>query len=161
MCPPDLSGTCPASTESWAAAPEHQSSKNVIYTETTLRAPCRLGGRAESLGWHLPTAQPIAVPGTATPRPHRGQPGLVGGSWPWQDRSFELCSVDGSVGQEPAVAQCHGGAVGLSICRCSHLASLPAAWLLPARHIRLGRGSAAQWQRSSWGQAEARAGATC
>lgn len=161
VCPPDLPGIFPASTESWEAAPGHQGSKNVIYTKRALTASCTPGGRAESPDWHLPTAQPIALPGTAAPRPCRGQPGLVGGSWPWRDRSPELCSGDGSIGQELAVARCHGGAVGFNICRRSHLASLPAAWLLLAQNIRLGCGSAARWQRSSWGQAEASAGATC
>lgn len=55
---------------------------------------------------------------------------LVGGSWPQQ--GWGLCSGAGGTGQEPAVARCHGGAVGHGMCQRSHLASLPAAWLIPA-----------------------------
>lgn len=37
--------------------------KNMIYTKTNPTASCTPGGRTDCLDWHVPTAQPIALPG--------------------------------------------------------------------------------------------------
>lgn len=91
--------------------------KLMIYTKTN---PTASSAREEGqTAWMDPADSPETPPDLQ----------CLEGSW--LEQAGALLGA-GSVGQELAVAQCHGGAVGHTMCQHSHLASLPAARLIPA-----------------------------
>lgn len=59
---------------------------------------------------------------------------------------------DGGTGQQAAVARCRGGAAGHGMCRCSHLASPPAARLTQAPCAALAAAQQHGWERRLWSQ---------